>query len=251
MSKESTETYLNLNSDQFNSWIQEFDNKYNQVEKEFLSKDNNHVQNLILSDSENSVEIESDSDSDNEDDNNSNVFIKQENSRDFSYSESSVDVQSSSQKRRLLFNKTRIRSSNVDSNETTSNQLKLNENNKETNSKRKSQERRKPERKSSERNSSNVNAISNDVKDKSISIDYEILSLNQLNSILPEFNFQINKQASHVKQSAIINENIQQEKKGNNNSKDIKIEGITLKNSQYNTRLGEAALYRFIGRRKY
>lgn len=40
-------------------------------------------------------------------------------------------------------------------------------------------------------------------------------------------------------------------KKGNNNLKDINIEGIKLKNSQYNTRLGEAALYRFIGRRKY
>lgn len=248
MSQENTETYLNLNSDQFNSWIQEFDNKYNQVEKEFLNKENNDVKNLILSESDNSVEIQSDSESEDYHDNNSNIFIKQKNLEDFNYSESSVNIQSSSQQRRLLFNKTRVRTTPQDTNETTSNQLKLNKNdiiNK--------QEIKNSDRKRSDRHSNKVNIRSDRKDDRNFVPEFEILTFNQLNSILPDFDFNISKQSNTIKNTAIINENNEHKNvvKENNLNRNVNIDGIKLKNTQIKTKLGEAALYRFISRRRF
>ena len=53
--KDTTETYLNLDSDQFNSWIRDFDNKYEQVENSNFNKSESNINNLILSESEKSV----------------------------------------------------------------------------------------------------------------------------------------------------------------------------------------------------
>ena len=51
---ETTETYLNLNSEQFNSWVHEFENKYNKIEKNLLSEEKKEEE-----DSDSDVSIES------------------------------------------------------------------------------------------------------------------------------------------------------------------------------------------------
>ncbi len=37
---DTTETYLNLGSEQFNSWVNEYENKYNAIEKKNISSIN-------------------------------------------------------------------------------------------------------------------------------------------------------------------------------------------------------------------
>ena len=59
-----TESYLNLGSEQFNSWINEFDNKYTKIEKNFETVSKN---------SESEVAIES---SESEDEEDSSIFVK-------------------------------------------------------------------------------------------------------------------------------------------------------------------------------
>ena len=89
-----TETYLNLGSEQFNSWVNEFENKYNKIEKTNVSTINSISSNekIDLSDkemqsSDNEQDVEQDSDieesSISEDDlATSNVFIShQENNK--------------------------------------------------------------------------------------------------------------------------------------------------------------------------
>ena len=66
-------TYLNLGTEQFNSWVNEYENKYNQIEKTNISTISFGEKIEI---SENNSEIEESSDS--EDEETSNVFISQQ-----------------------------------------------------------------------------------------------------------------------------------------------------------------------------
>ena len=69
---ENSESYLNLNSDQFNSWLSEFETQFNKLEKKNLTS--SHSQES-LDDNDSicdSIEIECSSESDND----SNIFIK-------------------------------------------------------------------------------------------------------------------------------------------------------------------------------
>ena len=70
--KDSTETYLNLDSEQFNTWLKEFEQKYNKLEEK---------SNIISNDSFTNSEIISDEISDNileesSDEESESVFVK-------------------------------------------------------------------------------------------------------------------------------------------------------------------------------
>ena len=112
-----TETYLNLGSEQFNSWVNEFENKYNKIEKTNVSTINSISSNekidlsdkeLQSSDNEQDVEQYSDIEesSISEDDlATSNVFIShKENNK---LIQNSVDTENSSysNSRRLIYNR--------------------------------------------------------------------------------------------------------------------------------------------------
>lgn len=76
---ETTETYLNLNSEQFSSWLNEFDNKYKKAEKTLLTSEEKLSEKENESESE---EIENNSESDESEVENkaeeSDVFIKKD-----------------------------------------------------------------------------------------------------------------------------------------------------------------------------
>ena len=85
-----TETYLNLNSDQFNSWIKDFEEKYKKIE----SSNFNNVESFTNSEvifENNSEILEEDSEEESE-----SIFVKNQND----------DTESSSNiSKKLIFNK--------------------------------------------------------------------------------------------------------------------------------------------------
>ena len=100
--KDSTETYLNLGSEQFNTWIKEFEQKYNKLEeKSNINNFDSFTNSDIISDeiSDNIIEESSDEESES-------VFVKNPNTE-------------SSTKKKILFSKykTSIRKSNPKSTE--------------------------------------------------------------------------------------------------------------------------------------
>ena len=222
--KDTTETYLNLDSDQFNSWIKDFDNKYEQVEKSnFNKKDNkseSNINNLILSDSEDSVEIESESDSESEINSNSNIFIrnntKESNTEN---TESSFINNTSSANKILMFNKlkTNIKKTNTQS---PSNKITINI-------------KEEPNKDSTRKQSNNSESNTYPMRNQSSNSEYErnypsnIFSLNQLNSMIPE-SFTETK-------NRVEKQNINTEPVNTN---------------RYHKQLGEVALYKFISRRR-
>jgi|UniRef100_A0A6C0ITV0 hypothetical protein len=236
--KDTTETYLNLDSDQFNSWIKDFDNKYEQVEKSnFNKKDNkseSNINNLILSDSEDSVEIESESDSESEINSNSNIFIrnntKESNTEN---TESSFINNTSSANKILMFNKlkTNIKKTNTQS---PSNKITINikeEPNKD--STRKQSNNSESNKDSIRKQSNNSESNTYPMRNQSSNSEYErnypsnIFSLNQLNSMIPE---SFTETKNRVEKQNINNEPVN--------------------TNRYHKQLGEVALYKFISRRR-
>tara|TARA_E500000178_G_C16951581_1_gene721542 strand:+ start:337 stop:930 length:594 start_codon:yes stop_codon:yes gene_type:complete len=85
-----TETYLNLNSDQFNSWIKDFEEKYKKIE----SSNFNNVETFTNSEvvfENNSELLEEDS----EEEESESIFVKNQND----------DTESSNKSKKLIFNK--------------------------------------------------------------------------------------------------------------------------------------------------
>lgn len=229
-----TETYLNLGSEQFNSWINEFENKYHKIEKTNASTINSvsSNENIDLSDKNDDEEnklsegsdIEQSSDSDSEQDPEvSNVFISQskisEEENDTNTENTSNSISSN---RRLIFNRHFYRRNNSSSqNNTIENIDDLKEQilkNKDLNSPEKSIIKE------------NINSNTKKLDSNNfIKIEDKIMSLKELNNILPKG--YKNKIKEELKEQKIIN-----------NSKEDS------KSSQL--RLGEKALYRYIALRR-
>jgi len=220
--KETTETYLNLDSDQFNSWIKEFDNKYKTVEKSILNnleQDSNSFDNFNLSEENDSVDIETGSESEVDNDITSNIFIKKEKNTE--------SINSSSSRKVQLYNKnkTHIRT-NPSSDKTTSNKTK------------RSSQLIISDSSSSDKIAIKTQSKKESLSDKFIPINnnsfeckeqHDIISLTQLNSMIPTLNNKYNK---------VISEPI------------INVNNLNNKVNQKKTLLGEQALYRFITNRR-
>lgn len=74
--KDSTETYLNLGSEQFNTWIRDFEKKYNNLEeKSSINKFETFTNSDIISEEMSDVKLEESSEEENEDESDS-VFVK-------------------------------------------------------------------------------------------------------------------------------------------------------------------------------
>lgn len=228
-----TETYLNLGSEQFNSWVNEFENKYNKIEKTNVSTINSISSNEKIDLSDKELQQSDDSDieesSVSEDDQeSSNVFISQ--SKKIEVKSDSVDnpinnestetsAKSSEFSRRLIYNRRFYRrSDNSDSNRSTIENV---------NDLRK--EVIKKNNYTSE--SGNYKNNSNVQKNVRTSVkDDKIMTLRELNNILPLEN----KVKVEVKEKA---DNNQPNNQDNNQQK-------------ISTRLGERALYRYIALRR-
>ena len=196
---ETTETYLNLNSEQFNSWVHEFENKYNKIEKNLLSEEKKEEEE---SDSEVSIEsIKSEESLKNEE---SDIFIKKQISEEPTFES---QTNSSTNRRRFLGRKTIIRnSSEIETNSTTEKKLTQSE-----------VKTKRPEPK-----------VKNDKIDNNKLVkpyQEKILSIKELNSVLPNLNKKNNNE---------INVNI---KENNEQKEDTK-------------KMGEVALYKFIAKRR-
>ena len=200
--KDNTDTYLNIHSDQFNSWVKEFEVKYQKVEDSTNIKNNlDSFNNSELEDSdiEDSEEIQfSDVDAES-----SNVFLAEGTN----YSENSSGS-------KLLYkrNMTRIRKSDT--------------------SEKKNSIKNRKNLTLSESTSSEKKLVKN-TKEKEIikEKNYEdIISLNQLNSMIPKFNNRTSKKNNEVEKDKTVVSNkpvITPQKK-----------------------LGEHALYKFIINRR-
>lgn len=197
---ETTETYLNLNSEQFNSWVHEFENKYNKIEKNLLSEEKKEEQE---SDSEVSIEsIKSEESLKNEE---SDIFIKKQISEEPTFES---QTNSSTNRRRFLGRKTIIRNSSEIETTSTTEKKKLTQSEIITKS---------PEAK-----------VKNDKIDNNKLVkpyQEKILSIKELNSVLPNLNKKNNNE---------INVNL----KENNEQKDD------------TKKMGEVALYKFIAKRR-
>ena len=204
---DNTDTYLNLDSNQFNTWIKEFEFKYQQVENNTNIKNNLEIFNNSLDNSE-----ECKSEEDDSDDETSNVFIE----------EKTVQNDSSTNSNRLLYNRTvtKIKKTNTP--------IATNSTNKKSNSKNLI---------SSESSSLEKNVTKNRKNESEYSIEQvvtekkldEILSLNQLNNMIPTSNNRSTQINTHVEKKSVEVENV-------NNTK--------------NRKLGEHALYKFIINRR-
>ena len=124
--KDTTETYLNLNSDQFNSWLKDFETKYEKAEensnlnKNKLDEYNNCDSDTVYDNSDESIDSD-----DNSEEVSSNVFM-QEN-------KSNITNNNSSQSSKLIYNRTRIRrrnnsDKNITLSESSSSDTKFNKN---------------------------------------------------------------------------------------------------------------------------
>ena len=174
-----TESYLNLGSEQFNSWINEFDNKYTKIEKNFETVSKN---------SESEVAIES---SESEDEDDSSIFVKKnipesnifENKQIKEPSFSSETENTVTPNRRLLFNRVRTKISTSESESLISDS--------------------KPLR--NENVTKNENIVRNEpvkvVESLTKETFDEVISLTELNNMLPDYN----NKTSNPKE--IINEN--------------------------------------------
>ena len=248
---ENTESYLNLNSDQFNSWLSDFESEFKKLEKDNTSSSSdNHFyeDNKSLNES---VEIECSSDS--EEMETSNVFIQDNNCKKknrLNLSDSNSDectinstTNNSSHKRRL-FSYTRRRNCDSDINKSfqSSDQVK------ESCSIESKKKKTKKKSKSRKKQIDHVKKESIDhVKKESIdhirkeSIDHvkkePLLTVTQINSIIPKFNdIKSNKKHNHISSS------------DHNVEDNIKIKKEI--NVKKNIKLGSQALYRFIKYRR-
>lgn len=218
---ENSESYLNLNSDQFNSWLSEFETQFNKIEKKNLTSSQSDE---VLEDNESICEsIECSSESENND---SNIFIK-----DSSYqisSESENVVKSNSSTRRRIFNVSRpYRRSTVSEQVSESPIIQQSE----------SQDRQKKESKKINKSKKSAIRLSEDTIKES---NYEkpvnesvILTIQQINSIIPKIGHKKSSK-KHVSKKEVVQTN--------------DVEKV-IENNKKNIRLGTQALYRFISKR--
>ena len=179
--KDSTETYLNLGSEQFNTWIKEFEQKYNKLEeKSNINNNDSFTNSEIISDeiSDNILEESSDEESES-------VFVKNPNTE-------------SSSKKKLIFSKykTSIKKSNQ-----TSTEINLKEEFKNIN---------KPNRKLSESPSSEKVLLKEQIK-----FEDEIISLRELNLMIPDKVTRVtnNENIERQNNDFFVNENVQKKNK--------------------------------------
>lgn len=196
---ETTETYLNLNSEQFNSWVHEFENKYNKIEKNLLSEEKKEEE-----DSDSDVSIESVKSEESLKNEESDIFIKKQISEEPTFES---QTNSSTNRRRFLGRKTIIRnSSEIETNSTTENKKIL---------------------KSETITKSPAPKLKNDkINNAEFVKPYQekILSIKELNSVLPNLKKSNEDTNSYIKES-----------------KDQKDES---------KKMGEVALYKFIAKRR-
>ena len=226
MSKlDSTDTYLNLNANQFNTWIKEFEVKYQEIENNTNVKNNLEIFNNSINNSE---ECESDeSDEVDSDDESSNVFI----------ADQKVSNTSSTKGNKFLYNKsvTRLRKSIISDTPTSTKKNLI--------SSESSSMERKPPTNKKNLTSSESSSIEQKIMNRKNRPEYntehpftepkidEILSLKQLNNMIPVFNNRSTKVNTRVGKNNVEDEDI---KISTNNQK----------------KLGDHALYKFIINRR-
>tara|TARA_A100001015_G_scaffold229610_1_gene259680 strand:- start:4498 stop:5130 length:633 start_codon:yes stop_codon:yes gene_type:complete len=103
---DTTETYLNLGSEQFNSWVNEYENKYNAIEKKNISSINSLSSDERIDEYSSPIRNQKEKEIDTEDENDSeSIFIKRENAKFKNLnSDSENDISTNTQKKRLLYN---------------------------------------------------------------------------------------------------------------------------------------------------
>ena len=216
---ENSESYLNLNSDQFNSWLSEFETQFSKLEKKNLTS--SHSQESceeIDNDSIcNSVEIECSSESEDCD---SNIFIKDSSSG----KNSNINSTISSNKCLFRYGRPLISS--------------------ERNSDRKKKSEKCSKKRISKSSTEDLKKISksdspvkSENKPNICEPKQSILTIQQINSIIPDFGHK-NKRSKKVSKKKNDHLKINEESNCHEN--------IVVKK---NIKLGSQALYRFIAKR--
>ena len=182
--KDSTETYLNLGSEQFNTWIKEFEQKYNKLEeKSNINNFDSFTNSDIISDeiSDNILEESSDEESES-------VFVKNPNTE-------------SSSKKKILFSKykTSIRKSNPKSTESNLKEEFKNANKQNTNKQK----------------TTLSESVSSEKFNQPIKLEEEIISLKELNLMIPDkFAKETNNEkVDRQNNNFFVNENVQKKNK--------------------------------------
>ena len=183
--KDSTETYLNLGSEQFNTWIKEFEQKYNKLEKK--SNINNYdsfTNSEIISDEVSDNVLEDSSDEESE-----SVFVKNPNTE-------------SSTKKKIVFSKyrTSIKKSTPKS---------PNTNIKEEFKKNINQQNKINQR------TQISESLSSEKFNQPIKLEEEIISLKELNLMIPDkFTKETNNEkVERQNNDFFVNENLQKKNK--------------------------------------
>lgn len=219
---ENSESYLNLNSDQFNSWLSEFETQFNKLEKKNLTSSHSQEScDEIDNDSIcNSVEIECSSE---DEDCDSNIFIK-DNSSDKKICNSNSTMSSN----KCLFRYGRPLISSERYSESKKKSKKCSKKTKKRNNKSSTEEFKK-------KISESDCHVKSENKPNVCETKSSILTIQQINSIIPDLEHKRSKKVS---------------KKKNNHLK-IKEESNCHENIivKKNIKLGSQALYRFIAKR--
>ena len=208
--RETSDSYLNLKSEQFNSWVNEFENKYNNLEDKNFKNSEENLSDII--EDNQSIEEDSDTisivDTNSENMSSSNIFINRDKS-----------AESSSTNRRVFLGRTSIRRSrNINLSESNSSEKKI-------------------EEKKTQKQKLDINCCKSDNKEDKIEND-NIISLSQLNSMIPNLDRIISESKLSEKKS---------KKKEKKNIVVPTNDNTVVKNRAY---LGEQALYRFITNRR-
>ena len=222
--KDTTDTYLNLNSEQFNSWIKEYDNKYKKViesNQQYLTDNkSDEMESFDNIASEDSIEIEESSDSESNTVESSNVFIKKEPIKKIT-----TENTSSSTRVKSLYRRGRTiikRTSDISS------------------EKKNSKKNSKKESRNISSNNKKKLTLTDSSSDrdklvfserKVVENQEDIISLSQLNSMIPKFNKKIQKEEKVI--------NVKNKENRVNEKPKVK-----------HSRLGEQALYKFITNRR-
>ena len=232
---ENSESYLNLNSDQFNSWLSEFETQFNSLEKNNLTSSHSQEEDSICD----SVEIECSSDS--EEENDSNIFIKDSSynissEKDCSLKITQTSDSCTSSQRRSLYRVGR-RFNNINS--SSENQIKSSEKkiciNEKKESKKSSKKAKKVKSNTSDYKLSDNQITSEDlIKQNSKT---PILTIQQINHIIPKIGGKEKKCSKTFTSKHIVNE-----------VKEVNEEKNIVINKQI--KLGTQALYRFISNRR-
>jgi len=182
-----TETYLNLGSEQFNSWINEFDSKYNKIEKNLETNQTSESENEILEESSESEEEEA-----------SSIFISKKNIESEVYTNNSIPEPNFSSetentelnKRKRIFIRGRTITNSSESEKVQS---------KSTESNNKNLHKEIPDNKNLHKEIPIINN-ENKINYNNKEIDEDIISLSELNNMLPDYNNKVkNVEADQLK----------------------------------------------------